>query len=356
MVATTERQEKQVTALTQFNRHLSKMKDQMNLVLPKHMTPDRMARLALTAFNGDSKLQQCSFDSIAASVLTAAAMGLEIGVAGQGWLVPYKGTATFVPGWMGLLDLLNRTGRASAWTGAVYEGDEFDWELGSNPFVKHKPRKSRGRLTHVYACGRTKDSDWPIIEVWTVEEVKQHRDQYNKVGDRHYSLKDDNNFEKYARKVALLQVLKYLPKSIELQAAVDASYAADQGDSYTIDGDFTVKPQALENRTSDEMDKLADQLDQAATKNGKTVTKPVARQDNVEGHAVEELGESQLEPVVEQPTGLLAELIQRAEEAEYMEELQGIKAMMKSSAKLTEGEKKQLAKLLDVRSQALQYE
>ena len=50
-----------------------------------------------------------------------------------------------------------------------------------------------------------------VIEVWTRAKVEWHLKQYNKVGKRHYALQNENNFEMYGRKVALLQVLKYVP-------------------------------------------------------------------------------------------------------------------------------------------------
>jgi hypothetical protein len=51
--------------------------------------------------------------------MTAAQLGLEPGINGQGYLIPYKGTCTFVPGWKGLVDLVARSGRATVWTGVV---------------------------------------------------------------------------------------------------------------------------------------------------------------------------------------------------------------------------------------------
>jgi recombination protein RecT len=159
-------------------------------------------------------------------------------------LVPYKGKATFVPGWQGLVDLVSRAGRATVWTGAVYEGDEFDWQLGDDPFVKHKPTGDSdnwNQLTYVYAIGRVNGSQYPVIEVWTIDRVLRHLKKYNKVGASHYALKDDcKHMEMYARKVALLQVLKYMPKSIEVQKAIDVSNAIDSAKSFTIDGDVVV--------------------------------------------------------------------------------------------------------------------
>ena len=221
-----------------FSKTLERMKPQMALALPKHMSADRMARLALTAFSTNKQLQACKTDSILASLMTATQLGLEPGINGQGYLIPYKDTCTFVPGWKGLVDLVSRAGRATVWTGAVYHGDKFDYQLGDEPFCRHKPGDSEGNFTHVYAIGRVKDAEMPVIEVWTRGKVKKHLDQYNKVGGRHYALASENNFEMYARKVALLQVLKYMPSSIELANAITVSHAAEAGQGAVIEGDF----------------------------------------------------------------------------------------------------------------------
>lgn len=227
--------------LVKFSGFMDKLKPQLALALPKHMNADRMARLALTAFSTNSDLQLCTPNSIAGSIMTAAQLGLEPGINGQGYLIPYKGTCTFVPGWKGLVDLVARAGRATVWTGVVYPGDKFDYQLGDSPFCRHIPgdgADERDEFTHVYAIGRVRDASMAVIEVWTRAKVGKHLKQYNKVGGRHYANANENNFEMYARKVALLQVLKYMPASIELANAIDVSNAAEAGKHVVLDGDF----------------------------------------------------------------------------------------------------------------------
>jgi recombination protein RecT len=222
-----------------FQVYMQKYKSQLEMALPKHMTADRMMRLTLTEFSKNPKLQQCSSNSIFSSIIIASQLGLEPGVNGQGYLVPYNGTCTFIPGWKGLVDLAQRGGRSSVWTGAVYEGDEFDYMLGDSPYCRHKPcgEFDESKLTYVYAIGRVKDSEMPIIEVWPVRKVREHfkKTVVKSLQPNHYSHK---HFEAYAKKVALLQVLKYMPQSIELSNAVDVSSAVEQGKGVTIDGDF----------------------------------------------------------------------------------------------------------------------
>lgn len=240
------------SAVTAFSRTLERMKPQIALALPKHMNADRMVRLMLTAFSANRDLQSCSESSILSSLMIATQLGLEPGINGQGYLIPYKGTCTFVPGWKGLVDMVARAGRATVWTGAVYEGDKFDYQLGDEPYCRHRPGDGSDELTHVYAIGRVRDAQMPVIEVWTRGKVKKHLNQYNKVGQRHYALSSENNFEMYARKVALLQVLKYMPSSIELSNAITVSNAAEAGQGAVIEGDFvTVMPESVNEETGE---------------------------------------------------------------------------------------------------------
>ncbi len=230
---------KQVPAVQKLSNFMGQLKGQIALALPKHLNADRMTRLMLTEFSKNADLQKCSFQSIAGCVMTASQLGLEIGVGGQAYVIPYGTTATFVPGWKGLVDLNNRAGRSAVWTGAVFEGDDFDWAIGDSPFIRHRPNGENDpdKMTHAYAVGRINGAEWPVIECWPTLRIKKHRDRYNKVGAKHYSYQQ---WEMYARKVVLLQVLKYMPKSIELTAAIDVADAVESGKSVTIDGSFLV--------------------------------------------------------------------------------------------------------------------
>lgn len=231
-----------------FPAMLNAYKNEIARALPKHLDGDRMARIALTCFRQAPALGRCDPKSVFAAVIMAAQLGLEPGIGGQAYLIPYGKECQFVPGWQGLTDLVSRAGRASVWTGAVFEGDEFEYALGDSPYVIHRPAgdEDESKLTHVYAIGRIENAKWPVIEVWPIQKVIRHRDRYNKVGSRHYSFK---HLEMYGRKVALLQVIKYMPKSVELQTAVALEYAAEKGvqkidTKDAIDGTWAPVPDA----------------------------------------------------------------------------------------------------------------
>jgi recombination protein RecT len=219
---------------------LIKYRQQMINALPKHLPVERLVRLVLTEFTKNPNLWGCDLNSFIGAVLNAAQMGLEIGILGQGFLVPYydkrtnKKVVQFIPGWQGLLSLVYREGKAQVWTGAVYEGDEFDFALGSNPYIRHIPcgESNPDKLKYVYAVAELKGFSKPLIEVWPISKVWAHRDKINKVGENHYSYQFK---EQYARKVVLLALLDYVPRSVELSEAIKAEYAAAEGRTVVIE-------------------------------------------------------------------------------------------------------------------------
>lgn len=206
---------------------------QIQMALPEGMDAKRLARAALSAYNSSNDIAECEVISIFASVIQCAQVGLELGFLGHAYLIPYKGRCTFVPGWKGLIDLVNRTGQAQAWTGAVYDGDTFDFDLGARPDIRHKQGKWTGNkdaLMMTYSVGWMKTGLYPNIEVWEIDKVRAHLKKWNKVGGNHYALKNDGaNWEMYARKVPLLQVLKYLRASSELGRAMHMNDMAEIG-------------------------------------------------------------------------------------------------------------------------------
>lgn len=219
--------------------YLDKRKDLLGAGLPSHMTVEREIRTATVMLMNSKDLQAATPDSFYNALSIAVNSGIGLGN-GKGYLVAYKGKVSYVPGWKGLVDLVSRSGRANVWTGVIHQGDHFKYALGDSPYLEHIPgdNDDHKQITHYYAVGRVKGSDYPIIEVWSVAKVIKHLNKYNKVGTSHYAHKDDNNMEMYARKVVLLQVLKYLPQSQDIENAIVANEAADTNKGMTIDGNF----------------------------------------------------------------------------------------------------------------------
>ena len=61
-----------------FPAMLEQFKGEIARALPKHINPDRMARIALTAFRMTPKLGECDPRSVFAAVIQSSQMGLSL--------------------------------------------------------------------------------------------------------------------------------------------------------------------------------------------------------------------------------------------------------------------------------------
>src|SRR6185436_81681 len=101
--------------------------------------PDRIARIALTEVRRVPKLAACTPASFLGAVMTCAQLGLEPGLLGEVYLIPRRNEVTMIIGVRGLIKMATRSGEVlSVDASEVYEGDEFDYELGTAPTVHHK--------------------------------------------------------------------------------------------------------------------------------------------------------------------------------------------------------------------------
>lgn len=223
--------EKPRTPAQQIGDYLKGMMPAIQQVLPKHVTADRMSRIALNVIRTNPKLLQCDITSLMGGVMEAAKLGLEPGLQGQCYLIPFEnkkaGTieAQFIVGYKGLIDLVRRSGQISTIEArTVYENDKFDFEYGLEDKLYHKPTLiNKGAPIAYYAKARMKDGGYSFI-VMSHQEMEQYRDKYAK-SKRFGPWVDE--FDAMARKSVLRQLIKYLPISVENLSNFDEQSGAD---------------------------------------------------------------------------------------------------------------------------------
>src|SRR5512145_661767 len=84
---------------------LLRNKVQLEMAAPKHLTPDKLLRAALTSLSTTPKLLDCNPRSFLGAVIQCAQLGLEPGVLGMAYLVPFGKEVTLIPGYRGMLAL-----------------------------------------------------------------------------------------------------------------------------------------------------------------------------------------------------------------------------------------------------------
>lgn len=197
---------------------VQQLRPEIQRALPRGMDGDRIARLALTAVRKNPDLAKCSPDSFAGALLTAAAMGLEPNVSGEAYLVPYKKECTLIVGYQGLVKLFWQSPLAKHIDAqAVHAADEFDYAYGVHPTLTHKPASGdRGPVIAYYAVA-TLTTGATAFTVLTPDQAKALRG--GKTGSSG-GIADPMHWME--RKTALRQLFKTLPRSADLNRALDA--------------------------------------------------------------------------------------------------------------------------------------
>ena len=205
--------------------YIKKMQGEIAKALPSVLTPERFTRITLSALSTNAKLAETTPQSFLGAMMTAAQLGLEPNTPlGQAYLIPYRNHGVlecqFQLGYKGLIDLAYRSGEVSTIQAhVVYENDEFEYELGLEPKLRHVPAKSdRGDPVFFYAVFRTKDGGYGF-DVMSVDDVRAHAKKYSKS----YSNGPwQTNFEEMAKKTVLKRVLKYAPLKTDFVRGLSA--------------------------------------------------------------------------------------------------------------------------------------
>lgn len=217
---------------------------QIQAALPNHMTPDRMARIAMTEIRKNPLLEQCDPLSLFGVVIQSAQLGLEIGAGlGHSYIIPFnnrkKGTVEiqFIIGYRGMIDLARRSGQIlSIQSHAIHENDKFEFSYGLNECLHHEPAKgNKGEFIGAYALAKLKDGGHQF-EVMYKEDIDAIRGRSK--GGQYGPWSTD--YDQMACKTVMRRLFKYLPVSVEMQKAVtiDEQGEYENNDNYNYKSVF----------------------------------------------------------------------------------------------------------------------
>ena len=228
------------------------VKKQIGMAIPKHLTVDRLLRVAMTSIQRNPQLLDCTPQSLLACVMTCAQLGLEPdGFTGQAYLVPFKNhgvlEAQLIPGYRGLLALARRSGEIqSVQSQVVYTKDMFKLRYGLEEQLDHEPADGdRGNPKGAYVVFRYKDGSrsFDYMSATDIEKIRARS-------------KSPNNgpwvtdWDEMGKKTVIRRHSKLAPMSIEFQRATaleDRFHAGEsQMDLLTENGDaIDVQPEEV---------------------------------------------------------------------------------------------------------------
>lgn len=202
-----------------------------SLLADSGVSVERFQATVIHAIAKQPSLLECTKESVLMAVMDAARMGLEpTGQYGGAYLIRRKGAAVLEVDWRGFIRMAMREGAISrAHSAIVYEGDEFEWQEGTNPRIDHRPTRGgaygepeRGGVTHAYAIAWLPDGSYEFT-VMTVAQLMAIKERSSSKKDGRVVGPWVSDPEEMMRKTAIRRLFKYIPAVYNpaLQYALD---------------------------------------------------------------------------------------------------------------------------------------
>lgn len=221
---TSAEQAKPPNAITELRADLDRMTDQFRFALPSHIPVDRFMRVIMTAVQNNPNLLRCTKQSFFNACMRAAQDGL-LPDGREAAIVPYgenedgaakRDMAQYLPMIAGIRKKVRNAGVLSDWNvQVVQDGDEFDYQLGDNPFIHHKPAARGGRTRPVlfaYSIATFPDGT-KSREVMNIDQISDIR---SKAKAKKGPWGDPIFFPEMCRKTVARLHSKQLPMSTDL--------------------------------------------------------------------------------------------------------------------------------------------
>ena len=224
----------------------------------------------ISVANGNPQLRKAEPMSIIGAAMVAATMQLQvIPTLGQCYIIPYGSKAQFQVGYLGLLQLCQRSGQlkkilaAPVHEGEYISGDEFDED-----YVFDKKQRKSDKIVGYMAKFELLNG-FTKVAYWDVERVKAHATKFSQAYRSGYTSPWKSDFDAMAQKTVLKSILKYAPKSIEMQNAVTFDQAVvnvNSSDIQDLDID-AFAPEYIDNLESEKKENIAAKAAETAVAN-----------------------------------------------------------------------------------------
>ena len=221
----------------------------------------------ISVANGNPQLRNDEPMSIIGAAMVAATMQLQvIPTLGQCYIIPYGKKAQFQVGYLGLLQLCQRSGQfkkilaAPVHEGEYVSGDEFDEE-----YVFDKKQKKSDKVIGYMAKFELLNG-FTKVAYWDIDKVKAHATKFSQAFRAGFNSPWKSDFDAMAQKTVLKSILKFAPKSIEMQNAVTFDQSVintNTSDVQDLDID-AFAPEYVDNIESEKKENIAAKAAEAA--------------------------------------------------------------------------------------------
>jgi len=221
----------------------------------------------ISVANGNPQLRKAQPMSIIGAAMVAATMQLQvIPTLGQAYLIPYGSQCQLQVGYLGILQLCQRSGQfkkilaAPVHEGEYISGDEFDED-----YVFDKKQKKSDKVIGYMAKFELLNG-FTKVAYWDIDKVKAHAQKFSQAFRAGYNSPWKSDFDAMAQKTVLKSILKFAPKSVEMQRAITFDQSVvntNVSDVQDLDID-AFAPEYVDNLESEKKENLAAKAAEAA--------------------------------------------------------------------------------------------
>lgn len=221
----------------------------------------------ISVANGNPQLRRAQPMSIIGAAMVAATMQLQVvPTLGQAYLIPYGSQCQLQVGYLGILQLCQRSGQfkkilaAPVHEGEYISGDEFDED-----YIFDKKQKKSDKVIGYMAKFELLNG-FTKVAYWDVDKVKAHATKFSQAFRAGYNSPWKSDFDAMAMKTVLKSILKFAPKSIEMQKAMTFDQSVvntNVSDVQDLDID-AFAPEYIDNLESEKQENLAAKAAEAA--------------------------------------------------------------------------------------------
>lgn len=221
----------------------------------------------ISVANGNPQLRRAEPMSIIGAAMVAATMQLQvIPTLGQCYIIPYGSKAQFQIGYLGLLQLCQRSGQFKKILAApVHEGEYISGDEFNEDYVFDRKQRKSDKVIGYMAKFELLNG-FTKVAYWDIDKVKAHATKFSQAFRSGYNSPWKSDFDAMALKTVLKSILKFAPKSIEMQNAVAFDQAVvntNVSDVQDLDID-AFAPEYVDNIESEKKENLATMAAEAA--------------------------------------------------------------------------------------------
>jgi recombination protein RecT len=193
--------------------------DSISKLAPRGVHPSHYVESLRLYLSSNPKILDCNPVSIARGILRVAQTGLELGVSCD--LLPFKDECQFNPRYNGLIELALASGTRAINADVVREHDFFEFQKGTEYYLRHRASKEMGAIEYSYAIAEIKQQSF-VFTVLNREQVDGVRSQYSKSWwkRKNGEVIPLDEIPWYAMKTAVRRLSPMLPKNARFAAAL----------------------------------------------------------------------------------------------------------------------------------------